>query len=224
MQRLAASLAYPVVIAVVCLPLLTSNGWAQYSDELSRLRIEQLKQNDQLLRSDISGQRVDRQVEISRLEGRIAKLEEQLQGIIRGEPTSELLALVLLLDRMEQGAERVDAEDPDDSTQDARQSSSPKPPDNRERALMQLVAQDFSLQLDIGLLDAQAELLEADKMQQSLERLATKGMASSAQLEMQKLVRQRAELAVKRLLSRRDGLQAIYPQYFASPESVPAPQ
>ncbi len=161
----------------------TNSVYSQTNDGLERLRIDQLQQSDSLLQSEISSARVDRQVEVTRLEGRIAKLEES-QRQRTGDTSSSQFASILNLI----GSAQKDHQE--------------------------LLVRDYALALEIETLAARAVVLEKTQEVKSLERLASKGMASSIQLDLQVMHKRRAELQLSRLQKQLAGLQHTFPRLF----------
>ncbi|MCA9131542.1 MAG: hypothetical protein KDA45_00235, partial [Planctomycetales bacterium] len=207
------------------------------------------RQNELLLRAEISGSRVDRQVEISRLEGRILRLEEQLRAMPSQAGTAQFAYVLGLLERHHRpaGAARPAAAtttgDAQDENRDENQGPPPQNPTAQPAAqpsaqpsplsiesveLVALVAGDYWLSLEIDILEAESRLLEENQQLKSLERLAAKGLAASPQVDFQHLQTKRAVLQLERLRRRRTGLQQRYPELFSKPASdvggsVPSP-
>lgn len=197
--------------------------------DVAKQRLEQLRMDDAVLRSEISSAQVARQAEITRLEGRIARLEEQ-----RLEPPASAaslqLAYVLGLaveepqdlpppvaggggDSPPPEAAATPASDTLPAPREATTGQPPRPIKTGElpAVVRELVVQDYRYAVEIDLLAARARLLEKSREVTSLERLSGKGLASPAHLDMQRLHRRQAELQVQRLEHQLAALERIYP-------------
>lgn len=221
---------------------------AQFPDEVARQQVERLRQQDAQLQSSISGQRVDRQAEIARLEGRIADLERSLRRLSPPTQTADLVALLGMLGRPQPAASQSEAAQSDatqsDTTDssDAEQDAAPEQePAERvvqtttrsssvltDERLVQLVAHDYMAGLEVESLEAEAEVLEHSQQFASLERLAMKGLATQPQLELARLRLERARAAHQRLQRQHASLMKLWPDIFPQPPSpaaeLPRPQ
>lgn len=229
-----------VLVAGACGALLLSmagvlraqNADLPLSGQLTRQQLDQLRLDDSVLRSEMRSAQSARQVEISQLEGRILQLEEQLRDRSSRSSTSELAYILSLAGSATVDSPAAETEAATTTRTPESESTAPeqaaagmpttdKPTTNlpaniREVGnIREMLVRDFVLGLEIELLAAKAEVLEKSREVKSLERLATKGLASAAQLELQQLHRRRAELRVTRYENQLSGLRRIYPEYFS---------
>ncbi len=205
-----------------------ASAHAQFTDrplagDVAKHKIDQLRLDDSVLRAEISNAQVSRQAEITRLEGRILQLEEQLRDL---PASSGSMQLAFILGLAPVGLVADDETQGRDAPVETNQAKSeiPSEPDTKtgttaiirqpSQVVHEIVVRDFVLSVEIELLDARARALEKSREVKSLERLSSKGLASAAQLEMQIMQRRRAELQVERLEKQLAGLRRVYPNYF----------
>ena len=232
-----------VLIVGTCLALLLSMANAlpaqnvdlPLSGQLTRQQLDQLRLDDSVLRSEMRSAQSARQVEISQLEGRILQLEEQLRDRSSRSSTSELAYILSLAGSISAVSPAMATEPPSTAPKPESDATAPKqakpeqattdmpsadlpsadlPSADLPVDIREMLVQDFVLGLEIELLAARAEVMEKSSEVKSLERLATKGLASAAQLELQQLHRRRAELRVTRYEKQLSGLRRIYADYF----------
>ncbi len=206
---------------------------AQFTDrplagDVAQQKIEQLRLDDSVIRSEISSAQVARQAEIARLEGRVLQLEEQLRDL-PGVSGSRQLAFILGLAAVEP-SERQKVTEPaangeagkseqaqaEDSTVPVTKESQPAAGLQPSQIVQEIVVRDYVMSVEIELLDARVRALEKSREVKSLERLSSKGLASASQLELQIMQRRRAEMQVDRLEKQLAGLRRVYPDYFES--------
>lgn len=229
----------PLVFSLCCLLAMAapncgiSKLFAQYippvpgTDPLTQQRVDRLYQRDEILRTSIQGQRIDRQAEISRLEGRIAKLERAadhpsqnfdsfrfLQLLMTLEENADQPAQVEVASEGESGPSTMPPQPLEQPTQDALSPS-------RTKRVLQFIADDYMAALNTQILEARIMLREESSQLMSLQRLASKGLATSAQVELQQLKNQHAEARFLRLRQQQTGLISLFPNYF--PDKLPPP-
>ncbi len=203
---------------------------AQFTDrplagEVAERKIDQLKLDDSLLRSQISGAQVARQAEIARLEGRILRIEEQLRDLPGGSSEMQLAFVLGLANEPRLASQQTDLADQTEVTNasdqqsptEKHEGSSGAQTEPQARVIQEIVVRDFALSLEIEVLDARSRLLEKNREVKSLERLSSKGLASAAQLELEKMHKRRAELQLVRFEKQLEGLKRVYPEYFEAP-------
>lgn len=218
-------------VLMICFSANLSPVCAQFADrplagDVAQQRIEQLRLDDSVIRSEISSAQVARQAEIARLEGRILQLEEQIRDLpsVSG---SQQLAFILGLAETEPSerkettvhvtndeAGKSDQARVDPSAVPVTKENAPAAARQLSSVVEEIVVRDFILSVEIELLDARTRALEKSREVKSLERLSTKGLASASQLELQVMQRRRAELQVDRLEKQLSGLRRVYPDYF----------
>ncbi len=190
---------------------------AQVTDVRARREVERLRQQDASLRSSIQGQQIDRQAEIGRLEARIVKLERLVRGL---PPRMDNTGLIELLVTLEEGQVLT-------SGLPAATEDQPEPSDSdrqrRRQQVLQLIAQDYMAALQVEALEMKVALLEHSAQLSSLQRLATKGLATRPQLELQQLKHENAEAQYARLEQQQAGLLKLFPAFF-SVATLPAPK
>lgn len=218
-------------LSIICLAVLLAPVQAQFVDrplagELAQQRIEQLRLDDSVIRSEISSAQVARQAEIARLEGRILQLEEQIRDLpsVSG---SQQLAFILGLaetepsDRKETTVQVSNGEAGESKPARVDPTAVPNTKESAPAAarlpssvVQEIVVRDFIMSVEIELLDVRTRALEKSREVKSLERLSSKGLASASQLELQVMQRRRVELQVDRLEKQLAGLRRVYPSYF----------
>jgi hypothetical protein len=213
----------------------------QIYDGLTPQQANELRQYDFLQRTRMNDQRVDRQVEVSRLEGRIMRLEEQMRGVPHPNSTAQLAMVLALLD--EQPAPiagdplagdppRTDEASASPTGSGDRKAPAAETPSTttpsearqtlvRQQVVRELVGRDYLASLEISIADTKVDLLELTGELTSLQRLSAKGLASGGQLELASLKRRRAELQLTRLEQQRSGIQRLFPQFTAATQDSP---
>ncbi len=189
---------------------------AQLPIETTKPGSERLLLRDQSLRSSVQGARIDRQVEIGRLEGRIDKLEKLVRGLPQPMNNAGLITLVLALD--EGQTPPADLPGPAEEQQPFSEDTTKA----LRTEVLQLVAQDYMATLKREILEARIVLFEETQQLASLERLATKGLASRPQLELQQLKLQSAQAHYSRMEQQQTGLAKLFPTFYSVPSDPPA--
>ncbi len=226
-------------LSMICLSVLLAPVQAQFTDrplagDVAQQRIEQLRLDDSVIRSEISSAQVARQAEIARLEGRILQLEEQIRDLPSVSGSQQLAFILGLAETEPSDRKETTVQVTNDDDVEAGKSNPPRVdpsavhvspvPITKESApaaarllssvVQEIVVRDFIMSVEIELLDARTRALEKSREVKSLERLSSKGLASASQLELQVMQRRRAELQVGRLEKQLAGLRRVYPSYF----------
>jgi len=216
---------------MICLPVLLAPVQAQFTDrplagDVAQQRIEQLRLDDSVIRSEISSAQVARQAEIARLEGRILQLEEQIRDLPSVSGGQQLAFILGLAETEPSDRKETTVQVTNDEAGKSNpagvdtlpvpitKESVPAAARQPSSVVKEIVVRDFIMSVEIELLDARARALEKSREVKSLERLSSKGLASASHLELQVMQRRRSELQVDRLERQLAGLRRIYPSYF----------
>lgn len=159
-------------LATAQVPLLNPNNPGRRADKLLDLQLGQ-QRND----SNIGENRVTRQAEIARIEGRLLDLENRLDRFATA-PKMNSLVLFEFLGKM------------------GEQSGNQNQPSS---SLRKLVLDDYVMGLQIELTRAQIDRLKASDQLQAIQQMQARGLASKPQLELKELENQEAALRVTRL-------------------------
>lgn len=167
-----------------------------------------LELDQQRARSNIAENRVTRQAEVSRLEGRLLEIESRLDRLATPSTAATGLAMIGLFDQLASGAdqppEKISSGDKNGNSDTAWTSARPE--------MLRLVAEDYILSLEIELARARIDRLKLLDGLRSLQQLRAKGLASQPQLDLQELEYQQAILRVARLEKLTGGYRQLLPR------------
>ncbi len=217
-------------LAFAILVLAPEYGHGQVSDAITRQKVDQLFLRDESLRTSIQGQRIDRQAEISRLEGRITKLEQSARQSAQSIDSSRLISLLFALEAgfkandvaangEPQSFSSAEEEHKSRTASTVRMESEV---DVRRQEMLKFIAEDYVAGLKSQMLEARITLMEEAALLMSLQRLGSKGLATKPQLDLQRLKRDSAESRYARLKQQQTGLRELFPSLFAS--DLPPPE
>ena len=209
---------------------MTTMAAAQTTRQLQRER-ERLRGRLELQDAEISHQRVQRQSEVIRLEGRIDDLSDRLQRLERSLLGNSLVAAVTVpeaeaaLKLAKLQFEQLQQRSAGESLSPVERAAAEL---QLERARGQLVAakaaaDDRLIQLELNVLYAQEDLRDLTREQQNLQRLVAKGYTGSEALQDKAvavgIAKKRLELAQLRMKTQKQLNRADAP----SDDSADAP-
>lgn len=167
-----------------------------------------LELDQQRAESNIAENRVTRQAEVSRLEGRLLEIESRLDRLASSSSADHGLAMISLFDQLSSASKQaIDSSPTADTTQ-----GNDRPWRSVRPELLRLVAEDYILAMEVELARARIDRLKLLDGFRSLQQMQARGLASEPQLELKELEYKQAMLRVERLEKLTAGYRKLLPQ------------